>query len=180
MAEKSLKKKYGEEFIIHNAWDRDQTRFYADCSPKDNRGVVFRACIYKNGKGVYGDEYPETVVALEVDEIFRDGFEEIFVEKPAISEDTVEKEYRYLAETFLQKGIEEGIGKDQFGGVGICFADENMLRESAEYFLTHANIRGEFDSEISRYIWFNGYYEDGKLKQSYEEYLEKRIQSESK
>ncbi|MCM1101720.1 MAG: hypothetical protein NC079_06955 [Clostridium sp.] len=80
VAEKSLKKKYGEEFIIHSAWDRDQTRFYADCSPKDNRDVVFLACIYKNGKGVYGDEYPEEVVALEVDEILRDEFEEVFGE----------------------------------------------------------------------------------------------------
>ena len=46
VAEKSLKKKYGEEFVIHSTWNRDQERFFADCSPRDDSEVVFKATFY--------------------------------------------------------------------------------------------------------------------------------------
>ncbi|MCM1102467.1 MAG: hypothetical protein NC398_13930 [Acetatifactor muris] len=217
MAEKSLKKKYGEEFIIHNVWERDQTRFFADCSPKDNPRAVFLASIYKNGGGVFDDEYAEAVVALEVDDILRDGFEEAFencyvkshvskfytrpeFESPKIltleeyleatdtrimcyvfadnsngSEKVAEREYRYLSEILPQKVEEGGIGDNIFDAMQVYFTDEEMVKESEEYFLLNTDIRGEFDSKTYKCNWFFCSYQDKKISKSYEEYLEKRI-----
>ena len=62
-AEKALEKKYDEEFIIHKVWVACQTTFYAVCSPKSDEEVVFEAEIWKDGRGVYQDEYAEGVVA---------------------------------------------------------------------------------------------------------------------
>ncbi|MCM1528271.1 MAG: hypothetical protein NC091_13640 [Bacteroides sp.] len=222
VAEKSLKKKYGEEFVIHNVWDRDQTRFFADCSPKDNRDAVFLATIYKNGKGVFDDDYPEAVVELEVDELLRDGFDEVFencyvksyviqfytrpefdsprsltletyleatntrigcyvfVENSDISKEDIEREYQYLSETLPNDVKEGGITDGQFRDIRIYFVDKEVVEKCETYFLTHMDIRGEFDSETSKYIRFSDYYENGKLSQSYEEYWETRKQSKMK
>ena len=68
VAEKSLKKKYGEEFVVHSAWAKNAEVFYADCSPKNNSEIVFRADVYKSGKGVYADGYVQGVVANSINE----------------------------------------------------------------------------------------------------------------
>ena len=78
VAEKSLKKKYNEEFVIHNVWSKNQDVFYADCSPKDNAEIVFRADVYKNGKGVEADSYKQTILAGEINRILKPYFEEVF------------------------------------------------------------------------------------------------------
>ena len=78
VAEKSLKKKYGEDFVVYRAWDRSQELFFADCSPKDNPDVVFQADIYKNGSGIYADGYSQAVISKEVDDILGGSFREVF------------------------------------------------------------------------------------------------------
>ena len=78
VAEKSLKKKYGEEFVVHSAWAKNAEVFYADCSPKDNSEIVFRADVYKNGKGVEADSYKQTILAGEINRILKPYFEEVF------------------------------------------------------------------------------------------------------
>ena len=80
VAEKSLKKKYNEEFVIHNVWSKNQDVFYADCSPKNNAEIVFRADVYKNGKGVSADGYVQGVVAEQINDILKSGFAEVFGE----------------------------------------------------------------------------------------------------
>ena len=78
VAEKSLEEKYGEEFVVHRAWDRSQTMFFADCSPKDNPEVIFTADIEKNGDGVVDDGYVQGLVAKQVDDILKPEFENFF------------------------------------------------------------------------------------------------------
>ena len=78
VAEKSLKKKYGEEFVVHSAWAKNAEVFYADCSPKDNSEIVFRADVYKNGKGVEADNYKRTILAGEINRILKPYFEDVF------------------------------------------------------------------------------------------------------
>ena len=78
VAEKSLKKKYGEEFIVHSAWAKNAEVFYADCSPKNNSEIVFRADVYKNGKGVEADSYQQTVLAEEIKHILEPFFQDTF------------------------------------------------------------------------------------------------------
>lgn len=80
VAKKSLEEKYGEEFVIHRVWNKSQTVFFADCSPKDNSEVVFRADIRKNGEGIVSDGYAQGVVAKEVDDVLKDDFKELFGE----------------------------------------------------------------------------------------------------
>ena len=78
VAEKSLKKKYNEEFVIHNVWSKNQDVFYADCSPKNNAEIVFRADIYKNGKGVEADGYKKTILEGEINRKLKPYFEDVF------------------------------------------------------------------------------------------------------
>lgn len=68
VAAKTLKKKYGEEFEIYYAWPRDQTIFYVTCSPKRDMDVVFEAQIYKDGSGIFDDEYLQGVVSKQLSE----------------------------------------------------------------------------------------------------------------
>ncbi len=78
VAAKSLKEKYGEEFTIHRAWDKCQTMFFADCSPKDNPEIVFTADIEKNGDGVVNDGYTQAAVAKKIDDTLKDDFKAIY------------------------------------------------------------------------------------------------------
>ena len=52
-----LEEKYDEEFVIHKVWIKNQTTFYATCSPKDDSEIVFEAQVYKDGSGIYKDVY---------------------------------------------------------------------------------------------------------------------------
>lgn len=79
-AEKALEKKYDEEFIIHKVWVACQTTFYAVCSPKSDEEVVFEAEIWKDGRGVYQDEYAEGVVAKQIREKLLSELPELFGE----------------------------------------------------------------------------------------------------
>ncbi len=220
VAEKSLKKKYGEEFIVHSAWARDQERFFADCSPKNNSEVVFQATIYKNGKGVYDDEYPEAVVAKQVDQILKDGFKEVFGEcyvrnsvvkcynRPEmidipnielgdyfsqidttiisyvfvldnkISENDVATEYQFL-EKELMDCVKENIKDDPVPefGVHLYIGDEKMLEQSRNYFMENTDVRGEYDTELSRYARIIVIYENGSINISYDEYREMRLKN---
>lgn len=78
VAAKSLEKKYGEKFIIHDVWGKNLEQFFADCSPKENPDVIFRADIYKNGKGVSDDGYTQGIVAKELNDILQDDFQALF------------------------------------------------------------------------------------------------------
>ena len=78
VAEKSLQKKYDEEFVIHDVWSKNQEVFFADCSPKDNPEIVFRADVYKNGKGVEADSYKKTILAREINRILKPYFQDVF------------------------------------------------------------------------------------------------------
>ena len=78
VAAKALKEKYDEEFVIHDAWTRDQTSFYVTCSPKNDMDVVFEANVYKDGSGVYEDEYLQGVVAKQLNEKYQQEFQQLF------------------------------------------------------------------------------------------------------
>ena len=78
IAQRSLKKKYGEEFVIYRVWDKSQEMFFATCSPKDDPEVVFDADINKNGDGVESDGYAQEVVAKKVKELLKDDIQELF------------------------------------------------------------------------------------------------------
>ena len=67
LAQKELKKKYGKEFIIRDVYSRSPDTFYVHCSPAFNKKLVFRAEIYRDGRGVYQDEYLQGIVAREME-----------------------------------------------------------------------------------------------------------------
>ncbi len=77
-AAKALKEKYDEEFVIHDAWPRSQTIFYVTCSPKNDMEVVFEAEVYKDGRGVYQDEYLQGVLANQVRDRIQLKLQEVF------------------------------------------------------------------------------------------------------
>ncbi len=86
-AETAMKDKYEEEFVIHNVRTATQTTFYAICSPKNDEEVVFEAQIYKDGRGVFEDEYVQGIVAKQVSEKLADDLKEIskeYVIKPHV------------------------------------------------------------------------------------------------
>ena len=80
IAQRSLKKKYGEEFVIYRVWDKSQKMFFATCSPKDDPEVVFEGYFYKTGDngGVIKDGYAQGVVAKEVNDILKNDIQELF------------------------------------------------------------------------------------------------------
>lgn len=78
VAAKALKEKYDEEFEIYYAWPRDQTSFYVTCSPKNDMDVVFEAEVYKDGSGVYRDEYLQGIVTKQLSERIQVKLKEVF------------------------------------------------------------------------------------------------------
>lgn len=80
VAEKTLQEKYGEEFEIHYVWSRDASIFYATCSPKSNLDVVFEAQVYKDGSGLFEDEYLQGLVSRQISDRFEAKLQEVFGE----------------------------------------------------------------------------------------------------
>lgn len=78
MAKKALRKRYGEEFIVHNVWSEASNKFYVDCSPVSNEEVVFEAALWKDGSGIMFDEYIQGVIARKVSDRFQEELGQIF------------------------------------------------------------------------------------------------------
>lgn len=78
IAESALEKKYGVEFVIYHAWDRSPTMFYADCSPVDDREIVFEAVVRKNGNGIVSDGYVMGILEQQIRDILQPDFEDVF------------------------------------------------------------------------------------------------------
>ena len=78
VAAKSLKEKYGEEFVVHRVWNKSSSMFFTTWSPNDDPEVLFQADIRNNGDGVVADGYTQGVIAKELDEILKDDFQSLF------------------------------------------------------------------------------------------------------
>jgi len=76
----ALEEKYDEEFVIHDVWTMSQTMFYATCSPEDEQDIVFEAKVYKDGRGVYSDEYIQGAVSKQLESRVQPRVEEVFGE----------------------------------------------------------------------------------------------------
>ena len=74
----ALEEKYNEEFTIHKVWIKNQTTFYATCSPEDEQDIVFEAQVYKDGSGVYSDQYIQGAVAKQLEERLQPRLETVF------------------------------------------------------------------------------------------------------
>lgn len=79
-AEDVLEEKYGEKFVIKKVWTKNQTTFYATCSPEANPEVVFEAEVYKDGSGWYTDNYIQALVARQIEERMEAKVNEVFGE----------------------------------------------------------------------------------------------------
>ena len=80
VAAKALKEKYDEEFEIYDAWVESSGMFKVTCSPKNDTNVVFEANVYKDGGGVYEDEYLKGIVDKQVEEKFQEDLQIFFGE----------------------------------------------------------------------------------------------------
>ena len=150
-AAEALEDKYGEEFVIHDVWDKNQTMFYATCSPESNMDVVFQAEVYKDGRGLYSEEYLQGLITLQIRERFETKLAEVFGEDcfviasfygailsteelaEALGEETVTtdylknltvEEYYELAKEPPRLGIRIIINKEELG-----FSEEQTLEE---------------------------------------------------
>ncbi|MCM1090899.1 MAG: hypothetical protein NC092_07315 [Butyrivibrio sp.] len=72
LAQKELQMKYGEEFIIRNVYSESPSSLYVHCSPASDEDVVFRAEIWRDGRGVAYDEYIEGIIAREIEKEIED------------------------------------------------------------------------------------------------------------
>ena len=79
-AEDVLEEKYGEKFVIKKVWTKNQTTFYATCSPEANPEVVFEAEVYKDGSGWYTDNYIQALIARQIEERMEAKVNEVFGE----------------------------------------------------------------------------------------------------
>jgi len=177
VAEKSLKKKYGEDFVVYRAWDRSQELFFADCSPKDNPDVVFQADIYKNGAGVYADSYAQAAVAQQVDNIIKGGFEKTYKNcytKPIVVFYYNEPKFADVKELSLNEYLDESnIG---FMGYYVLIANSQATEADiqAEYkFLSdeliqevNTNIKEGEIEKLSVVLYFV----DDEMKEKWKEY----------
>ncbi|MDE7251318.1 MAG: hypothetical protein K2O32_00025 [Acetatifactor sp.] len=72
LAQKELQEKYGEEFIIRDVYSRSPATLCVHCSPASNEEIVFRAEIFRDGRGVEFDEYIEGIVARKIEKEIED------------------------------------------------------------------------------------------------------------
>lgn len=72
LVQKELQEKYGEKFIIRDVYARSPAELYVHCSPVSNEEIVFRAIIYRDGRGLEFDEYIEGIVARKMEKEIED------------------------------------------------------------------------------------------------------------
>ena len=77
-AQRALEEKYDEEFVIHDVWTVTQSAFSAMCSPKKDMDIVFEVELYKDGSGMYKDEYVQGVVSKKMSERLYDKLKLVF------------------------------------------------------------------------------------------------------
>ena len=216
VAQKALKEKYDEKFIIYDVWDACQTTFYAVCSPENDEEVVFEAEIWKDGRGIYEDEYAQGIVSKQLQERLKcfpekiansywiepivfcrkpiqiDEVENLTVEKYIeivekieepnvyylffLNQDdlkglTVEEEYSLFEKDFAEEDIIVDTCR-------IHFVNQETLQEVINYFKTHSDINGLFDSIVENSTKIGFGYEKKKIKIGLEEYIELRQESE--
>lgn len=77
-AQRALEEKYDEEFVIHDVWAVTQSAFEAMCSPKNDMDVVFEIALFKDGTGMYQDEYMQGIVSKQLSERVQAKLQKIF------------------------------------------------------------------------------------------------------
>ncbi|MCM1326205.1 MAG: hypothetical protein NC243_02835 [Lachnoclostridium sp.] len=78
MAKEDLKERYGEEFVVHEVWSLSWHTYAATCSPKADDRVVFEIGAYKDGTGIYSENYGKSVVAAQISQKLEEELQEYF------------------------------------------------------------------------------------------------------
>ncbi|MCM1383468.1 MAG: hypothetical protein NC243_02870 [Lachnoclostridium sp.] len=78
MAKEDLKERYGEEFVVHEVWSSSWHTYAATCSPKADGRVVFEIGAYKDGTGIYSENYGKSVVAAQISQKLEKELQEYF------------------------------------------------------------------------------------------------------
>lgn len=92
LAQKELQEKYGEKFIIRGVYSKSPATLCVHCSPASNEKIVFRAEIFRDGKGVEFDEYIEGIVARKIEKEIEDELK------------------KYYSSVFVQVYLSSGMG----------------------------------------------------------------------
>lgn len=77
-AEKRLKERYGEEFVVHNVQSTSWSTYDAACSPKADRRVVFKIGGWKDGTSIYRDNYGKNAISAQISRKLEDELQEYF------------------------------------------------------------------------------------------------------
>ena len=80
VAAKALKVKYDEEFEIYDAWVESPSTFHVICWPHYDVDIIFEAEVYKDGSGVYEDEYVKAIVSKQISELLQLKLQKVFEE----------------------------------------------------------------------------------------------------
>ncbi len=78
MAKEDLKERYGEEFVVHKVWGRSMDSYAATCSPKEDGRVVFEIGAFKDGTGIYSENYGKSAVAAKISQKLEEELQEYF------------------------------------------------------------------------------------------------------
>lgn len=78
MAKEDLKERYGEEFVVHKVWGLSMGSYAANCSPKADSRVVFEIGAYKDGTGIYSENYGKSAVAAKISQKLEEELQEYF------------------------------------------------------------------------------------------------------
>lgn len=187
VAAKTLKKKYGEEFEIYYAWPRDRTIFYVICSPKRDKDVVFEAQIYKDGSGIFDDEYLQGVVSKQLSERIQAKLQGVFGNDcyvkahfygglPTIDElmETYEGEapsYDYFKNLTVEEYYQ--LDEDPYLGFKIIVNRENLNYSEEEAREEFKCLSELFDNEPMKEAGFSGYFVDEATLNECKEYFQK-------
>ena len=187
VAAKALREKYDEEFEIYYAWPRDRTIFYVTCSPKSDMDVVFEAQVYKDGSGIFDDEYLQGMVAKQLSERIQAKLQGVYgndcyvkahfyADPPTIDElmETYEGEapsYDYFKRLTVEEYYQ--LIEDPYLGFKIIINRENLNYSeegSREEFKCLSEL---FDNEPMKEAGFSGYFVDEDTLNECKEYFQK-------
>ncbi|MBQ8789712.1 MAG: hypothetical protein IJZ51_00190 [Ruminiclostridium sp.] len=93
-----LQKKYGENFIVHEAiyqldsFIYDNSQYDCWCSPATNPEIIF-SCIFDNRDASFADNYPESVISYLIKKETEKGFAELCGDSPIAVDVTLKWNY---------------------------------------------------------------------------------------
>lgn len=161
-AENALQEKYDEAFVIKAVWTESQTTFHAICAPTKDESIVFEAEIYKDGRGVYDDEYIQALVADQIEDRMQNKVGNIF-------EDCYVVAHFYGSTPSLEElmeSVDEPKSLEYFKNMTVeeYYALDSDVRLGIKIFVNNSNLKYDEETVLEEFKCFARLFEDEPMQ----------------